>query len=736
MRTRHLLISFALGMALALALLWALGARSAPAALALSVAEEAAPVLSQTEGPHAAPAPSVSERSAAGGLAEASYAPAAELEVCAACTYTTVQAAVNAASAGDVIKVATGVYTGVQAREGVTQVVYVSKTVTIRGGYTIAFTEPPDPGVNPTTLDAEGQGRVLYITGDISPTIEGLRVTGGNADGLGGGSGGWDAGGGLYVVEATATISNNRVFSNTAYGGGGLYLHYSAATLNANTISGNAANGAHGGGGGLYLFDSDATLSGNTISSNTISDEGGGLYLFYSDATLSENIIISNTASDDGGGLYLHYSDATLSGNTVVSNTAGDQGGGLYLRKSNATLSGNTVVSNTASDDGGGLYLDYSDATLSGNTVIANTAYSGGGLYLWVSNTTLGGNTIIANSAEFGGGLFVRESGVTLDNNIVTDNRVANRGSGLYVAGSSLRLRHTTLARNTGGDGSGVYVTDYGPYDGAVALTNTILVSHTVGIVVTADNLATLEATLWGEGAWANTADWGGTGSIFTGTVNVYGDPAFAGDGASAEAYHLMDGSAAIDEGVDAGLDPDIDLDLRPVGAGFDIGADEFPVVVTVSQGISATLVYTDPQGNPTRLEIPAGAVTETITIVYTPKHPQVALPLPEGLVLGAHVFDLDAYRNDILIPHFVFERVVTLTSKYADADVADMIESTLALCRGPGIEDIGTRPGESQTRDTENNLLTAYLLGTSRFKEYGVGIPTHLFLPLVIRNG
>jgi hypothetical protein len=110
-----------------------------------------------------------------------------------------VQAAVDAASDGDVIKVATGVYTDVSARPApagyqgapasglITQVVYISKTVTIRGGYTSAFTEPPNPEANPTTLDAQGQGRVLLIAGVISPTAEGLRITGGDATGLGGG---------------------------------------------------------------------------------------------------------------------------------------------------------------------------------------------------------------------------------------------------------------------------------------------------------------------------------------------------------------------------------------------------------------------------------------------------------------------------------------------------------------------------------------------------------------------
>ena len=89
-----------------------------------------------------------------------------------------------------------------------TQVVYISKTVTVRGGYTIDNWTTSDPENNPTTLDAQGLGPVMYITGDISPTIEGLRITGGQ-------------GGGVYVATAKAVIGNNQVFSNTASHGGG-----------------------------------------------------------------------------------------------------------------------------------------------------------------------------------------------------------------------------------------------------------------------------------------------------------------------------------------------------------------------------------------------------------------------------------------------------------------------------------------------------------------------------------
>jgi parallel beta-helix repeat protein len=407
----------------------------------------------------------------------------------------TVQYAVDQAQAGEEVRVASGLYTGVQGRPApagysgptvITQVVYISKTVTIRGGYTTAFTGPPDPETNPTTLDAQGQGRVIFITGDISPTIEGLRITGSDAAGLRGPPWGDDAGGGMYVISATATINNNRVFSNTAEFGGGLYLESSAATF-----------------------------SGNTVGSNTA--EGGG-----------------------GGGLCLYHSDATLSGNTVISNTAYG-GGGLGLFNSAPTLSGNTVSGNTA-DSGGGLYLVASTATLSGNTVISNTA-----------------------TYAYGGGLRLYLSSATLTNDVVADNQASWKGSGLYIRASSSRLLHTTIARNSGGDGSGVHVTDDGWVYSTVALTNTILVSHSVGIEVTAGNTATLESTLW----HGNATDWVGAGTIVTGTHNYWGDPRFAADG-----YHLLAGSAAIDRGVDAGVDTDIDGDPRDSNP--DLGADEF----------------------------------------------------------------------------------------------------------------------------------------------------------------
>jgi hypothetical protein len=168
------------------------------------------------------------------------------------------------------------------------------------------------------------------------------------------------------------------------------------------------------------------------------------------------------------------------------------------------------------------------------------------------------------------------QSDATLINNLIVDNQAAISGSGIYVSGSSPRLLHNTIARNSGGDGSGLHVVEREGIWSTVSLTNTILLSQTVGITVSAGNTATLEATLWGSGAWANGEDEGGAGVILTGTRNYWGDPRFV-DPAAGD-YHIGPGSAAIDRGIAAGVTVDIDGDYRPVGSGYDLGADEWDV--------------------------------------------------------------------------------------------------------------------------------------------------------------
>ena len=147
--------------------------------------------------------------------------------------YTTIQAAVDAAADGDEIKVAEGVYTGINHYGGQAQVIFLDKSVTIQGGYEATFSGLPDPDAHPTTINAAGAGRVLYITGDITPTIAGLRITGGNPAVMGG----WQNGGGVFIDTRTSVVlEDNWVFNNTA--DEGTFCDYLYMTIRGNALLG------------------------------------------------------------------------------------------------------------------------------------------------------------------------------------------------------------------------------------------------------------------------------------------------------------------------------------------------------------------------------------------------------------------------------------------------------------------------------------------------------------------
>jgi len=147
-------------------------------------------------------------------------------------------------------------------------------------------------------------------------------------------------------------------------------------------------------------------------------------------------------------------------------------------------------------------------------------------------------------------------------------------------------------------------------------LTNTILVSHTLGVTVAQGASIVLEATLWGQGVWANQRDWGGSGTIITGTHNHWDEPGFV-DPEGLD-YHLDAASLAVDQGVNTALVTDVDNQPRPEpGTGVpDLGADEYWALIPIT-AVSITGPVTATAYAPAMFTATVTPITATPNLLY-----------------------------------------------------------------------------------------------------------------------
>ncbi|MBN1667101.1 MAG: hypothetical protein JW862_08425 [Anaerolineales bacterium] len=306
--------------------------------------------------------------------------PPMELHVCpSGCPYNSIQTAVDAADPGAIIKVAAGTYTDTHTRGGVTQVVYLAKTVNIIGGFTTTNWHQPDPIRNVTRIDAGGQGRGLYITGYYDPVISGLHITGGDATGLGGDPWGNDAGGGIYINVTPVTIRSCVIYGNTAYRGGGLFSNAMGMNLLGNLFRENSADW----GGGLYLYSGNATVADNLIIANQATTRyGGGLYINGGTPVLVNNVLRDNhvqAVDAAGSGLFIYRAEPRLVHNTVAANTGG-LGVGIYIDDTGSQFSSVVMTNTIIYSHVIGLEIEENNSVnLAGTLWYANSVYNWSG---------------------------------------------------------------------------------------------------------------------------------------------------------------------------------------------------------------------------------------------------------------------------------------------------------------------------------------------------------------------
>ncbi len=262
--------------------------------------------------------------------------------------YRTIQAAIDAASAGDEVVVGAGTFTGSGNRD----LDFGGKAITVRS------TNPADPDVVAATIiDCQGtaadphRGFYFHTNEGPSATVAGLTITNGRTDT-------YDLGGGIYCyIGARPTISDCVITGNWAYNGGGLFYYNSNAAITGCTISDNTAGAS---GGGIHCYGSSPTISNCAINDNTADVSGGGLYLYHlSSANVSNCTIAGNTANNSsgitgGGGAFCYDgSDAAFTNCTITGNTATlTQGGGVFSGYSSHVTLTNCILWDNAAPSG------------------------------------------------------------------------------------------------------------------------------------------------------------------------------------------------------------------------------------------------------------------------------------------------------------------------------------------------------------------------------------------------
>jgi parallel beta-helix repeat protein len=383
------------------------------------------------------------------------------------CYYSTIQEAINTASAGDTIIVYNGTYNNANLT--------INKPLTIisQNGSASTFINGGGSGIavsidaSNVTFGTAGHGFTVSFGGQPGIAMypnEGTEMTGisivGNVmdtctQGI------------VFEfegIDSSYDFHNNTITGNTIYDCNWAMwfdTSHEDTDIRDNTITGNTIYNCEYDAITFYNDNGTGDIYGNTITGNTIHDyTGTGIYLEndgnnnYTGAIRSNNIsanTVYNTSGDgEGGGGFgirlvnnqyysTDISDNIISGNEVYNCSEY----GIYLNNwlSTGQISGNSISGNTVYDCDTGIELreDGSDGEIYQNIIAGNNIHNCQdclGLYS-MDAASIHGNTIEGNTVHdfIPYGIYLRTDGGHVYGNSVSDNTVYNAsdGAGIYL---------------------------------------------------------------------------------------------------------------------------------------------------------------------------------------------------------------------------------------------------------------------------------------------------------------
>jgi hypothetical protein len=284
--------------------------------------------------------------------------------------YATIQAAINAASDGDVVLVGPGHY-----REN-PRITYKDVSLVSSAG--------PEA----TIIDGGSAGAtVSFYNCNGSPRLEGFTVTNGSNSGL-------------SIIKANPEIANCIISGNSNWTGGGVYAHSGSCPVRiSNSVITDNHSASYG--GGIASNQACVEVFASEISGNSSERFGGGLASigFCSGIRVEHSQISDNESTFFGGGLYTSGSDRCPPGiwskNNLVINNSAYHGGGYYQgRSGRSELRNDTVSQNVAQTGGGFIALSSSTYYKIFNSII----YHNSSLPWLPPQTVMANENIIAGS--------------------------------------------------------------------------------------------------------------------------------------------------------------------------------------------------------------------------------------------------------------------------------------------------------------------------------------------------
>ncbi len=519
--------------------------------------------------------------------------------------------------------------------------------------------------------------------------------------------------GAVQIDTSNASMRNCRVHDGL---GTGLYLQSPGITPQFNDVEIDHFTGAG-------IVQSEISMNPSFVNMRLHDNAANGLQLPYPGTTSINVTLDGSPAALNGAPIYMMYG-FTVGAGTTLTITPGT----ILKSIEGISVAATATLVAEGTPDEPIVFTTYSVPPVPGS---------------WVGISAAPGSTLRLSYCElaYGGrpGYWVGTLNIATSNATVRQCRIHDSlGHGIYIHGAhpfplwndvltdiaevavvvdgsgQLEAMHTTLARNQ----VGVFVSS-----GSATLTNTIVANNTIGVQQVNDGSIALNYTLFDGNPTA-------TYGTVTDTHPINGAAAFEADG-----YHLAAGSDAIDAGIDMGIHNDIDGDLRPLGSGPDLGADEYwdaaalDATATITAGGGGDLQFTDPQGNPTEVSVPPGAVSQDEVLDFKAIEP-VAPPLTYRQT--GHAFHLWGLRGDSLLPGLVFDKPVLITLHYSDADLAGLDRKTLRLWYWNGSAWSDAACGAYE-RHPSQNWLTVPVCHLSFFSFFAQ--PYRLVLPFIIRN-